>query len=186
MILIGIAGKKKAGKDTALGLIREICSSDYAVARRAFADALKEEVAIACNVSVSFIDNNKNQFRLLLQGWGTDFRRYFNGEDYWINKLDNNIKDIAYSDPLLNRTTIVVVPDVRFKNEAAYIHKQGGKLIYIWRTIAEKQNDNHPSETSINFRDCDISFQNDHSIQNLHDSIKPWLTEILKNTEHNV
>src|SRR6185369_9164711 len=112
LTVIGISGKKQSGKDTLAKHIANL--STLPVTRLAFADALKEEVAKACGVAVQFVELNKEDFRPMLQWWGTDFRRKFNGDNYWVNKLLLKLNEYGNDKP-----EIVVIPDVRFQSEAA-------------------------------------------------------------------
>lgn len=147
MKLIGIAGKKKTGKDTICKFIQEILSPKM-VRRIGFADALKGEVARACSstgksVSVEYIEEHKDNFRLILQGWGTDFRRNLCGDSYWIIKVHheiNSLPDIGIYG--------IVFPDVRFLNEATYIKNMCGSVIHIDRSTSYM--DLHSSENELN------------------------------------
>jgi hypothetical protein len=136
--LIGLTGHKKAGKDTALLMLAEIVKP-ITLQRIGFADALKHEVANATGKPIWYINEHKNNFRLILQGWGTDFRRRLHGENYWIDRWQE-VYDISEAD-------IVVVPDVRFINEAHYLQKAGGVIWRIKRPLSEI--DLHISETEL-------------------------------------
>jgi len=140
MKLIGISGKKLSGKDALCNAL--ISHTPVSAVRLAFADALKEEVSIACSVSLSFIDQHKAQFRPLLQWWGTDFRRHFQGDDYWVKKLISKLVDAAD-----HGVGLVVVPDVRFQSEAAVVKQIGGCLVRIGRPT--QLIDDHLSETDL-------------------------------------
>lgn len=69
--------------------------------------------------------------RVVLQLWGTEFRRIREGHDsYWLDRVDEVI--------LANPTKNFVVTDVRFINEAKYIsQKLKGLLIRISRPVLE-------------------------------------------------
>ena len=168
MTIIGIAGKKRSGKDTVCQYIKQLYGNNR-VGRIAFADALKDEVARACNVTTEYIDQNKDHFRLILQGWGTDFRRMLGGEDYWINRLLLQLRDTAYN--------IVVIPDVRFINEAEFIRKIGGYVIRVNRMDGHTT-DTHASETQLDRYHFDYTIQNDGTLQDLLQSTKSMLTTL--------
>lgn len=142
MKLIGIHGKKHSGKD-------ELCKrllwfSEVPCKRMAFADCLKAEVAEACDVSLEFIEKHKDNFRLILQGWGSDFRRNLFGTTYWIDKLAFDIGEEKNITPEI----LIVVPDIRFENEYEFIKKNNGILVHIIRNIPAI--DTHESERTIN------------------------------------
>jgi len=54
--------------------------------------------------------------RLLLQWWGTEFRRSIN-ENYWTNKLSARIAE--------EKPEIALITDVRFPNEVHFVRKYG-------------------------------------------------------------
>lgn len=156
--LIGISGKKLAGKDALCSALCKIWGKH--AQRIAFADTVKQEVSIACNVSRSFIEQNKAQFRPMLQWWGTDFKRYFHGDDYWVKQTFSEIVKA-----INNGITLIVIPDVRFQTEAATLKEAGGFLVRIAR--ATQVIDTHISET-----DLDDYKRFDHIVINngtLHD-----------------
>lgn len=138
--IIGISGKKRSGKDAFCQLLRQNTSIESM--RVAFADALKEEVAKATGVTVKFIDDNKAEFRPILQWWGTDFRRRYKGQDYWVRQAFEKI----LTSPLSVR--MVVIPDVRFRSEADYLRQAGAILVRIKRQETEVE-DNHSSEVDL-------------------------------------
>ena len=90
-------------------------------------------VSIATGVDYDTIDEKKNDYlpkgfqygdmktyRHMLQKFGTDAIRNNLGEDFWINAL---FVDLDYAD--------IIVPDVRFLNEAEAIKKRGGLLMIV-------------------------------------------------------
>jgi hypothetical protein len=119
MKLIGLCGKKLSGKDTAYLQAADILRRDHQmkVGRVAFADPLKQEVSEITGFRVEFIEEHKKEFRSLLQVWGTEFRRQWNGSDYWTNKM---AKIVALSEP---RFDVLFITDVRFKNEADFVRR---------------------------------------------------------------
>ena len=229
--MIGIAGKMASGKDTMAQFMIYHAASlpnsahdevpGLVVKRRAFADALKEEAAVAlvhyyqpekgyryenlpqdikdyirdeerisslakrANMREDIKDyirdeelkcmddyldietllammhdsRTKEHFRLMLQWWGTEFRRRQFGDDYWLRQLQEWIEtenEIQYFEDQL----VVLVPDVRFPNEADFIHQLGGFCIEITRP--NDSTDQHPSETSLTGYDkFDICVNND-------------------------
>ena len=158
-IIIGLAGKKRSGKNSVANMISELASKDgWTVKEFAFAYQVKREVADACEVSVDYIEKHKDMFRLGLQWWGTEFRRAMYGDKYWIKQLNFAMEQegLGQFDKHL-----YIVTDVRFKNEADYIKNLGGLVVRIerpealtWRdwlpwNIIRKSRDNHASETDL-------------------------------------
>lgn len=132
MNLIGIVGKKRSGKDTFASVLVE-----HGWKRAAFADALKEELAEWLGVSVEDIELRKEAFRAALQERGARMRR--DDPEYWIKKLVATIaEDFAAGGK-------VVITDIRYENEAAWIGANGGVLVKMVRAGAP-DDDEHPSE----------------------------------------
>lgn len=166
--IIGISGKKQAGKDTLCDLL--IKAADAKGTRIAFADALKEEVARACGVTVEFINANKEMFRPILQWWGTDFRRKLKGETYWVDKAI-----VKISQAIKSGKDLIIIPDVRFRSEALTLLDLGAHVIRVSRP--EQAGDTHASETELdNFESFHHIILNTGTIEDL----KPEVQAILK------
>lgn len=137
MLIIGIGHKARQGKDTAARYLRELlplCN----VVRIAFADALKDY----CREHYGM----KEKDPALLQRVGSEMRE--RDKDYWITQVEEKIAELPDD-------TIVVIPDVRMRNEAEWVRRQGGLLINVQRYengeryIAPDRDPNHPSETDL-------------------------------------
>jgi phosphomevalonate kinase len=169
MIILAISGKKQSGKDTVVDIIRRVCL--LPVARVGFADELKVQVAEATGKSIDFIEKNKSQFRTILQWWGTDFRRFYDGDDYWVRKV------IKVIDTYKATPTIVCVPDCRFLSEIKALKELGCKSIRIDRRICNRSNDTHPSETELdNYKEFDWVVNNDGSLSDLEHMVRSSLS----------
>lgn len=130
----------------------------WTVKQFAFANAVKRELADACDVTVDHIEKHKDTFRLGLQWWGTEFRRAMHGDTYWVKQLN-----FAMQQEGLGQFDkhVYIITDVRFKNEADYIKRNGGLLVRVerpepltWRdwmpwNIIRRVNDDHSSETDL-------------------------------------
>lgn len=64
----------------------------------------------------------------LLQFWGTEYRRQFFGQDYWIKKLFKTIPSNLH---------IALISDMRFLDEAAAIKERGGYTVNVQRLNAD-------------------------------------------------
>lgn len=189
MILIGISGKKGSGKNTIATFIeqavKEYCKDIdvIPVVTLAFADPLKDEVCKACGVTRDYLEQNKSNFRLILQGWGTEFRRRLQDDNYWIKqwlKAATKISD----------DTVLLVPDCRFKNEYNTIKDCGGLMWRVERVYSElakqhsdvvlNSNDNHPSETELDNYKFDETINNNHTLNSLEFIVKEKTNSILK------
>jgi len=153
MKLLGLTGQKQSGKNTVADILKEQLSPKKVV-QLGFADALKQEISAAVGRDVHYIEEHKANFRLILQGWGTDFRRQLCGQDYWLKKMFHKIAALP------DDTHLCIITDVRFLNEADLVQQVGGKIWRIVRTLDNK--DNHPSEQEL------LQIKEDHTIRNTH------------------
>ena len=81
--LIGLAGRKRSGKDTACQMLAEIVKP-LVLQRIGFADAVYNHLSEMLELPVWYIKEHKERFRLMLQGYATDYCRWTQGEDFWI------------------------------------------------------------------------------------------------------
>ena len=152
-VVVGICGRKRAGKDTVGKLIRLVAESNgLTTARLALADELKDELALAmsCNNPpmtrnearlLLDSDEHKEPLRPMMQAWG-EYRRKSFGEDYWIRKIEPKIDGSPYD--------IITVTDVRHPNEAEYINCLGrGVVVRVNNPIADRVTDCHYSEHAL-------------------------------------
>ena len=99
--------------------------------------------------------------RLLLQWWGTEYRRS-QDPDYWTKAWKDKIETID-----LNHTH-VLVDDVRFVNEYNAIKKQKGLLVKILRPGFGGAN-NHSSESSLDHvNEWDFVINNDGTLDEFY------------------
>jgi hypothetical protein len=166
MRLIAFTGYKQSGKDTAASVLIEHLHPQpcYQVN---FADALKEEVAHACGVSIGYINAHKTAFRTMLQWWGTDFRRQLHDEQYWIAKW------VARAARVPANARYLFATDVRFINEAAIVHDAGGTIVRIVRPGLVS--DGHASETEQDKILADHAIINEGTRQDLLQKLKQEL-----------
>lgn len=177
MILIGISGKKRSGKDTAANIIHNTLRHTYYIQRVGFAKALKEDIARMFNVKLEYIEEHKGAFRLIMQGYGNDYRRALFGDNYWLHRWQESISSLEKWYTGL-KPICIVVPDVRYKNEFDLIKELGGTIIRIEAINTEfKEPDIHTSETSLDScNEFDAIFKNDFKdIRLLHQTLSVWL-----------
>lgn len=116
---------------------------------------------------------------ILLQWWGTDFRRKYYGDDYWVNKIKYKINNLVWH----SNARLIVIPDVRFKNEYDMIKKMGGIYIDVQRLnedetpfIALDRDPNHESEIDLDNVEADYVIK---AVSGDMQSIKSQIEEIL-------
>lgn len=147
-LIIGLTGYKQSGKDTVAScIISQVPRGVFPIVmRRGFADSLKEEVAEILNSSVDHIEKNKQHplIRHILQWYGTDYVRS-NDNDAWIKHMDNTVKELCESN---QKQMCIVIPDVRFVNEAEWIHANNGVVLFVERA-GQMSDDKHRSETEL-------------------------------------
>jgi hypothetical protein len=172
-LLIGLVGKKRAGKDSFASILVE----KYCYKRLAFADPIK-------HVCRHLFDFNEDQLNgdakeIVDERWciapreafqivGTDFVRHHLNEDHFIKLLDGKRSQIS---------TPVVISDVRFPNEAAYVLKHGGILVKIERNIIHE--DAHVSEAVDTIR-CDYTIENNGNLEQYNENCIQFF-EFIKN-----
>lgn len=149
MIVIGISGFARSGKDTLVGIAIDILKANgYRPMRVAFADKLKDEVETMLKTNrykatVKTDDSVfKSMVRPLMVWWGCQRRYESDGGMYWVNEVDNQLSEICV-DYLKHgeshENVVVLCSDVRFPNEAKWVHeKWNGSIIHLKRyTLGE-------------------------------------------------
>lgn len=150
--IIGICGKKRAGKGLAAAAIKAYDSDFVEVA---FGDALKQECADSLGITVQEINDDKEFYRPFLQWYGSSFRRRQN-ERYWIEKLEQS--------GVFESAEKLVVSDVRFLNEIEWIKSLGGGVIHVTRDYPCDENSQHISEDTDGLgSECHLRIENDGS-----------------------
>ena len=159
MLLIGISGKRRRGKDEAAKAIVET----FGFKKYAFADEVRKAVhtlnpylqepiqiknVVAVQRIAEYVDavgwesaKKLDEVRRLLQVMGTDVGRKILGDDVWINAI---FRTIQADDP-----KYAVISDVRFPNEVEAIEDRGGFVLRIERTLPYHSSDLHESETAL-------------------------------------
>ena len=167
-VIVGVAGVARSGKDTLANRL----VARLGFERRAFADTLRNvlyatnpivETASAGPRRVQEIvddigwDDAKvrySEIRELLQRLGTEGGRVHIAEDVWNRAI--------FEKPHGPR---LVIPDVRFPNEADAIHARGGIVVRVTRDGYEPIN-GHVSETA--YSDQDFIVENNGNIEDLY------------------
>ena len=167
MLLVGIAGPAQSGKSTLAGEFRRIVEfRGQKYSEQPFAGPLKRMLAsigvdvsdLSKNTPVPFLDGSLTP-RVLMQTLGTEWGRSLM-PDLWLRVWQHELDD---------RAQVVVVPDVRFDNEAELIRKLCGVIIHIKRkpTADMLAVPAHVSEAGIKRHKSDIILHNDRGIEKL-------------------
>lgn len=173
-ILIGIAGKRGAGKSTVAAMLGE----EAGFTEMAFAEPLKWCICEALGISLADLERHKDvphpvygvPMRGFLQSVGTEgFRRAL--PEVWImtarKRLDGGLRNFQR----------VVISDVRFENEAQAIRDWGGVIVHVVRQTDFA--DAHESEAGIAVRAGEIVIDNNGTVANLMEKVGPLLDLII-------
>lgn len=168
MILIGVSGRKRHGKDTFAARLVE----DHGFARVAFADPMRE-MALALDPIISdgwrlaalvetfgWEEAKANpEVRRTLQQLGTEAGRSVLGDSVWVDTAMRHARALGGR---------VVFTDCRFPNEADAIRDAGGQVIRVNRPAFPDDGDPHPSETALDRYRFDDLVLNDGTVDDLH------------------
>jgi len=162
-----------SGKDTAgKYIVKRLSEKGRSIARYAFADHLKNQLAETLNWSLSELELRKNtrMIRRMMQEYGEEMRTEVH-KDYWMIQV---IAKIVQDD-----LDFAVITDVRYHNEAEWVNCHGS-LFRIIRPAAAavnpSYNSHHVSEkTQQEFR-VDHELINDGIPDKLYTHIDAALT----------
>jgi len=170
-MIIAISGKAQSGKDT----IGACLVSQHGFIRVASADALKRIAMRTFNW-----DGAKDaRGRKFLQDLATAVRGY--NPDFWIGITLQEIERMRR--PMVTgKAEDFVITDVRYKNEADLLKKEGAVLIRIEREGIELFD--HESETQLDdYEDFDYMISNSSSIADLEERVTIILSAIREKNE---
>jgi len=158
--IVGICGPARAGKDTIAKVLK---SMGYV--KDSFAGPIRCYVAEICGLTLDQLEEVKDfpsdalagkTPRYAMQTLGTEWGRNLIDQDIWINYLMRRSMGMR-----------LVVPDIRFENEARAIIKQGGIILRVVRPGTEIVESGHVSEGGIPSELVDYTFINDGSVYQL-------------------
>jgi len=194
MVLLGIVGNKRSGKDT----VSDYLVNNHNFCKLAFADPIKQISKIMFDFDESQLHGDKKEVidtrwgitpRDVFQKIGTEFGqfdliKYFPqlenkvGRNFWVKKLKLEYKKLPVN-------SNVIISDVRFNHEIKEIKKMGGKIIFIDRKYNKSvKKDNHISETeltSIDINLFDFVIHNNKSIHELYEIISNLVLNMVNN-----
>lgn len=173
--IIGIAGKARAGKSSVAAYIAE----HYGAEVLAFADPIRAGLMRMFNIPQSFMEEDKElaipgigaSYRKMAQTLGTEWGRGMIHPDVWLLHMGRRIG-------VLDAEGRVVIPDVRFPNEADWIRSQG-VLVHIVRDELQTVRE-HISEAGIEPKDGEWVLYNSGSILDLHSQIDELMGDLME------
>ena len=181
MILIGLCGKKYAGKDT----VADYLVKNHGFVKKSFAGPLKD----ACRHLFYFSDAQCHDPRLkdvvdprwglsprgAFQMVGTDWiRNQFHG-NFWVERMRYEIAGC------LETNARIVISDVRFENEKDLVLELGG---VVWgisrRSTRYHKEDRHESETNMESFFASLPcVENDGGVDDLYTKTDAYLNTVL-------
>ena len=168
--LIGIAGRARSGKDTVANFIVAAIGG-Y---RYSFADPIRAMLApLGVDMSDPYWQARKEEPipalgvspRRMMQTLGTEWGRQLINPDLWL---------IMAHQRLLQNGPGMIISDVRFDNEAAWIRKHGGRIIHVIRPDT-KAVEAHASEDGIEMQSTDARLFNSGTLEELQLSVRELL-----------
>lgn len=129
--------------------------------------SIEEAIKICEKNNMYFVLKEKMTPRLLLQLIGTECGRNIIHPNIWINCLKSKYD-------LYKNDYNIIIPDLRFNNEAEFIEKNNGKIIIIYRKIDDESD--HPSENSLSIFSDYVTIENNGTT----DDLKLKIQTILK------
>lgn len=187
-MLIGIAGVKRSGKDTAGAYFVKT----HGFERVAFAHPMKKSISKLFDIPYAAVERYKDDHRVCVvlgmrsapgewepiremtflqftQHYGTEAHRDLPelGDDFWV---DLSLPADGFYD---GRN--IIISDVRFANEAKRIHLLGGMVIKITRRTALTPENPHRSEALR--LDADYTIANDDTVEELYEKLENILVK---------
>jgi hypothetical protein len=166
-VIIGIAGPARSGKDTVADfLVAETGGYIYSLAAPLKAMLL---AGLGVDMALPYWQGKKEEPigafgkspRQLLQTLGTERGRDMVNPDIWLIMATIRLKRSGGG---------MIIPDIRFENEAQWIRDRGGTIIHLRRKEAPNINP-HSSEGGVALALGETTIHNDGSLQDLQNSV---------------
>lgn len=170
MKLIGLTGPAGAGKDTVAAFLSSLHNFD----QFALADPIRFAIMGMFGLSITDMNNRQAKEmtidwigkspRQLMQTLGTEWGRRHVADDIWLRIAARKIETFHAANQFHDIPAAgIVVTDIRFENEAAWLRGQGGQLWHIHRpnaTCLAGESAQHASEAGVTRQPGDIQINN--------------------------
>lgn len=165
--VIGFHGRARSGKDSAANFL--LASAGGYI--YSFADPIRDMLrAIGLDMRDPYWADRKEAIipalgvspRRMMQTLGTEWGREQIHPDFWLRLAQQR---------LLNDGPGMIIPDVRFENEAAWVRGIGGLIVHIHREGAPAV-EGHQSEAGISVHLTDAHVSNNGTLQDLQQVVK--------------
>ena len=167
--IIGFTGPAGAGKDLAASMVP-------GGHRIAFADPLYQGLSVMLGIDEAVLRDRSvkerpfREFgaspRQLLQTLGTEWGRQMVCHDIWLR-----VASLRWMQAAGEGASVIVVPDVRFENEARQIRSEGGEVWMIHRPGVEPVAA-HSSEAGLPLKLIDRLIVNDGTVDQLRERVE--------------
>lgn len=175
MKVILISGKAQNGKDTTASILKQtLVDNGDRVLITHYADLLK----YICTNYFGWDGKKDDKGRQMLQYVGTDVIRKQN-PTLWVDFVAMILKYFK------GNWDYVIIPDCRFPNEITRMIKAGFDTIHLrvhrpnFESPLTQEQQNHPSETSLDNFGADVYIENDSTLTDLKYKIRKWVEESL-------
>lgn len=181
MLLIGLTGRAFAGKDT----VADHLKRHHGFFKMAFADPLREGLKTLFGLGDwNFSPEGKEEDipwigqspRQLMQSLGTEWGRDRVHPEIWCRHMDLRVRARARTGHGL-----LVIPDIRFVEEARFVHSRGGK---IWRVVRPDApttvHADHSSEQEQNRIEEEVTLLNDGTLEQLFEQADELLDQAME------
>lgn len=173
--LIGLAGRKRSGKDTVGRLIDKLATTPTDVTPLSFAGPMRDGIAVMFGIDMSDAQERETPVLLgvsrrhLMQTLGTEWGRQLIHPDLWLHVLEQRMVDV-FSDEDHGDVPLVIVTDVRMPNEAELIRRHGGQ---VWRVERPglAATDTHVSEVPLPDQYVDLTVMNTGTLEDLEENV---------------
>lgn len=173
-MLIGISGRARSGKDT----MADMLVTNFSYEKYSFAKPIKDAVKVMFGLTEDHVNGHLKEEilpdlgvspRFLMQTLGTEWGRGMVNQQCWLlaaqRMVEQQINDL-------------VIPDVRFENEANFIRKNGGVLVHISRDSAEQVRA-HASEAGVSLMPGDVQIDNSGSLVELREKLEVLMSTVV-------
>ena len=201
-IVLGITGRKYAGKDSFAAALRKAAGERTIITTLALANPLKEGLHVALGLRRDQLWGDKKEVpdrrfrserhpegitpRELMQGFGEWGREWY--EDIWVMRLREKMDEIEQNFPepgLVPYQAIWLITDVRHFNEANAVQRLlNGKMVRVIRPGSSTgQFENHESEKWVDALPVDYLVQNNGTLEDLDALAANVYRDLLENNE---
>lgn len=148
--VIGLAGRKRSGKDTTADLLHKIALEiGERTERIAFADPMRDGVKAMFGIDAADVPDREaplfmgRSYRHIMQTLGTEWGRNQIHPNVWTEVA------LARTRAAISAGKVVLITDVRMANEAEMIRKLGGEVWRVENPRLPPPDDTHVSEVPV-------------------------------------